>query len=75
MTAGSSALTGWKVTLNLPSGTSLQNIWSGVNTGTTGAVVVSNAAYNGSLAAGGSTSFGFQGGGSPSGVTATCSTP
>jgi endo-1,4-beta-xylanase len=35
---------------------------------------VSNAAYNGSVAAHGSTSFGFVGTGSaPSGVTPTCS--
>ena len=45
VTAGSSALTSWKVTLNLPSGVSIQNIWSGVNAGTTGTVVVSNAPY------------------------------
>jgi hypothetical protein len=29
--------------------------------------------YNGSLAAGGSTQFGFQGNGSPTGVTVGCS--
>ncbi len=66
------AINGWKVTLNLPSGTTLTNIWSGVNTGTTGAVSVANLGYNGKLAAGTSTSFGFQGTGSGSGVTVSC---
>ena len=71
VTAGS-ALTGWKVTLTLPSGVSVQNGWNGQFTGSSGTVVVGNAAYNGSLGAGGTTSFGFQGTGSPSGITAAC---
>jgi hypothetical protein len=69
-----SALTGWRVTLALPSGVSVQNGWNGSFSGSTGTVTVTNLGYNGSLGAGGSTSFGFQGSGSPSGITATCTT-
>ncbi|MEV2242535.1 cellulose binding domain-containing protein [Micromonospora sp. NPDC049891] len=72
VTAGSSALTGWRVTLNLPSGASVSSMWNGVNSGTSGTITVSNQSYNGRLAAGQSTSFGFQGTGNGSGATATC---
>ena len=68
-----SAISGWKVTVTLPSGTSVTNSWSATQTGTSGTVSFANSGWNGSLAAGGSTSFGFQGSGSPVGATATCS--
>jgi len=74
VTAGSGAISGWRVTLNLPGGTTLTGIWNGVNTGTSGAVTVTNQSYNGALGAGASTSFGFQGTGSGSGATVSCST-
>ena len=70
--AGSAAINGWRVTLTLPSGATITNVWNGVNTGTSGTVQVTNAAYNGSLGAGVTTSFGLQGGGSGTPVTATC---
>jgi endo-1,4-beta-xylanase len=57
--SGSGALSGWTVNLTFASGQTLVNVWNGVNSGTSGAVSVRNAAYNGSLAAGASTSFGF----------------
>jgi len=72
VTAGS-AISSWRVTLTLPSGTSIASLWSGTASGTSGTVQVSNANYNGTLGAGASTVFGFQGNGSGSGVTATCS--
>jgi hypothetical protein len=65
-------LTGWRVTLALPSGTAVTGSWNGVRSGSTGTVTVTNEAYNGQLAAGQSTTFGVQGTGSPSGVTAAC---
>jgi endo-1,4-beta-xylanase len=68
-------MTGWKVTANLPSGTSVTNSWSAVRSGTTGTVTFTNESYNGTVGAGQSTSFGFQGAGSPSGVTVSCSAP
>ncbi|MBQ1050596.1 cellulose binding domain-containing protein [Micromonospora sp. C51] len=72
VTAGSSALTGWRVTLNLSNGASVSSMWNGVNSGTSGTITVTNQSYNGRLAAGQTTSFGFQGTGSGSGATATC---
>ncbi|MEU8211515.1 cellulose binding domain-containing protein [Micromonospora sp. NPDC049044] len=73
VTAGSNALTGWRVTLNLPIGTSVSSLWNGVASGTSGTITVLNQSYNGRLAAGQSTSFGFQGTGSGNGATAGCS--
>ncbi len=67
------ALTGWRVTLNLPAGVSVANGWNGTFSGSSGTVQVSNMSYNGGLGAGGSTTFGFQGTGSPGGITASCS--
>ncbi|MGX7672992.1 endo-1,4-beta-xylanase [Plantactinospora sp. DSM 117369] len=56
---GSATLNGWTVRLTLASGQTLAQIWSGTNTGTSGAVSVRNAAYNGTLGANASTNFGF----------------
>jgi endo-1,4-beta-xylanase len=56
---GSAALDGWTVRLTLAGGQSLANIWNGINTGTTGAISVRNASYNGSVGANASTTFGF----------------
>jgi endo-1,4-beta-xylanase len=63
---GSAGLNGWTVKLTLAAGQALVNLWNGVNTGTSGAVTVRNAAYNGSLGANASTSFGFVANGSSS---------
>ncbi|MBG6066954.1 cellulose binding domain-containing protein [Micromonospora ureilytica] len=73
VTAGTTALTGWRVTLTLPSGASVSSLWNGVSSGTSGTITVANQSYNGRLAAGQATSFGFQGTGSGSGTTASCS--
>jgi endo-1,4-beta-xylanase len=56
---GTATLSGWTAHLTLASGQSIVNVWNGVNTGTSGAVRVRNAAYNGTLGANASTSFGF----------------
>jgi lysophospholipase L1-like esterase len=66
------AVSGWKVALALPSGTAVTNAWNGVASGTTGTVTVTNASYNGALAAGQGTEFGFQGNGSAIGITLSC---
>ena len=71
--SASQAITGWKVTLNLPGGASVSNGWNATFTGTSGTVTATNVSYNGTIAAGGSASFGYQGTGSPAGTTATCS--
>ncbi|MEV4844356.1 cellulose binding domain-containing protein [Micromonospora matsumotoense] len=72
VTAGTSALTGWRVTLTLPGGTSVSSVWNGVASGTSGTITVTNQSYNGRLGAGQSTSFGFQGTGSGTGAAVTC---
>jgi endoglucanase len=72
VTAGSAAIHSWTVTMTLPSGAAITNLWNGLNTGTSGTVSVANASYNGALGAGQSTSFGFQANGSGTGATVTC---
>jgi endo-1,4-beta-xylanase len=61
VTAGSSALSGWSVSTTLPSGAAITGVWSATNSGSSGAVTFRNVTYNGSVGAGGSTEFGFQG--------------
>jgi cellulase/cellobiase CelA1 len=73
---GSTTLNGWTVHFTLASGQSITSLWNGVNTGTTGAVTVRNASYNGTLTPAGSTSFGFTGnGGSAAATGVTCTSP
>ena len=72
VSAGSTAVNGWTVTLALPSGSAVTNAWSATNTGTTGSVSFRNVSYNGQIAAGGTTEFGFQGTGSGPAATPTC---
>ncbi|MEV0457641.1 extracellular catalytic domain type 1 short-chain-length polyhydroxyalkanoate depolymerase [Catellatospora methionotrophica] len=72
VSAGGGGIGGWRVALALPSGATLVNGWNGQFTGTTGTVQVGNLNYNGTLAAGGYTDFGFQANGTPSGTTVTC---
>ncbi len=72
---GSSTLNGWTVRMTLASGQSITQLWSGVNTGTSGVVTVRNASYNGTLGANASTTFGFTANGNgstaPGGVSCT----
>jgi hypothetical protein len=66
VTAGSSSITRWTVSMTLPSGVSVQSLWGGTNSGSSGTVTVTNASWNGALGAGAATSFGFIGSGSGS---------
>jgi len=72
VTAGSSPVNGWTVSVGLPSGGAITGAWGATNSGTTGTVGFRNVSYNGQLAAGGSTEFGFQGTGAGPGATPTC---
>lgn len=72
VTAGPAAITGWRISLGLPSGASISSLWNAVASGATGAVTVTNQSYNGHLAAGQSATFGFQGAGTGSGATVSC---
>jgi endo-1,4-beta-xylanase len=53
-------------------GAAVTNGWSAANSGTSGTVTWTNVGYNGSVAAGQSTEFGFQGTGSADGITSAC---
>ncbi|MBP2705521.1 PHB depolymerase family esterase [Microbispora sp. RL4-1S] len=71
---GSTAINGWTVRMTLASGQSISSLWNGVVTGSTGTVSVQNAAYNGTIAAGGTTTFGFTANGDGAATpTVTCS--
>ncbi|MFY1690487.1 endo-1,4-beta-xylanase [Plantactinospora sp. WMMB782] len=72
VTAGSGGTRGWTVAMTLPGGASVTGTWSATASGSTGTVRFSNVSYNGQLAAGQVTEFGFQGSGSGSGMTPTC---
>ncbi|HKT05825.1 MAG TPA: PHB depolymerase family esterase [Rugosimonospora sp.] len=74
--SGTTTLSGWTVHLTLPSGQSISSLWNGVNTGTSGAVTVHNATYNGTLGASASTTFGFVATGTATTApTVTCTSP
>ncbi|MEO3926824.1 cellulose binding domain-containing protein [Micromonosporaceae bacterium B7E4] len=72
---GPAPINAWTVRMALASGQSVTNLWNGVNTGTSGAVSVRNAAYNGAIPANGTTTFGYvasgNGAAAPTGVTCT----
>lgn len=72
--AGSAAITSWTVTWTWPSGQRFTNTWNTTVSGAGDAVTARNAAYNGSLPAGGSTSWGFTASytGTNTAPTATC---
>ncbi|UZN03556.1 lytic polysaccharide monooxygenase [Cellulomonas sp. S1-8] len=65
VTAGSAAISGWKVTVG---GATISQVWSSTASGN----VLTNASWNGSLGAGASTSAGFIASGAPGALTATC---
>ena len=58
---GSSAINGWALNFTLPSGQAITSSWNAAITGSSGAITARNVAYNGSIAPGANTSFGFQG--------------
>lgn len=72
VTAGAAPLTGWTTTVTLPTGAAVSNTWSATAAGSSGAVAFSNVAYNGTVAAGASTEFGFQGTGPAPSTTTAC---
>ncbi len=58
--------------MTLPSGAAITNSWSATPSGTSGAVRFTNVSYNGTVAAGGNTQFGFQATGNGQGMSPTC---
>jgi hypothetical protein len=58
---GNSPLNGWTLSWTFPGDTKITNMWNGTYTQSGAAVTVTNASYNAAVAAGGSTSIGFNG--------------
>jgi hypothetical protein len=73
--AGSSAINGWTVRWTMGGGQTIGQVWNGTLVNGSGAAAVRNAAYNGSLGAGTSTTFGFISSGTPSATSITCGSP
>ncbi|GHJ46961.1 hypothetical protein Cs7R123_43030 [Catellatospora sp. TT07R-123] len=76
VTAGSAAITKWTVTVSFTNGQSITQVWNATAATLGTSITAKNVSYNGSLAAGASTAFGFLGN-APSGgnavPTMTCS--
>ncbi|WP_244305506.1 glycoside hydrolase family 6 protein [Kitasatospora cheerisanensis] len=68
VTAGNAAIKTWKVSWNFGGNQQITNLWNGQLSQSGQAVTVTNLAYNGTVGAGASTSFGF--GGTYSGTNA-----
>jgi Cellulose binding domain len=77
--AGTSPVNGWTAKWTLPSGVTISQLWSGNLTTSGGTATVTNVSWNGSLAANGSTTFGYTAGytgsGSPPVPSMTCTSP
>lgn len=58
---GTSAWSGWTATFTFPGDQKITNAWNTTMTQTGEAVTATNMSYNGNVAAGASTTFGFQG--------------
>jgi endo-1,4-beta-xylanase len=71
VTAGSSAINGWKLSWTFPSGAALSSAWNATVSGTT-TITASDIGWNGKLSAGGSASWGFIASGSASTPSVTC---
>jgi hypothetical protein len=58
---GSSAMNGWTLTFTFPGDQKITSAWNGVESQSGENVTITNESYNGTIAAGASTSIGFQG--------------
>ncbi|QFZ19006.1 CotH kinase family protein [Saccharothrix syringae] len=74
VTAGTAAISGWTVTWNFTGGEKISQSWNATVTSQGTAFTARNAAHNGALAPGASTSFGFVGTstGTPGAPVLTC---
>ena len=69
--SGTTATHGWKVAWTWGGNQAVTNLWNGTESHSGQAETVTNAGYNGAIAPGGNTSFGFQAGYSGSNATPT----
>ncbi|WP_169982463.1 endo-1,4-beta-xylanase [Microbispora sp. H10836] len=70
--AGNSSVNGWTVSWTWPGGQTISSLWNGTQSGSGSNMVVRNAPYNGSIAAGATTTFGFTANGSAATPSLTC---
>ncbi len=68
---GTSTITGWTVVFDLPPGTTVGTFWDALMTSSGQRYTFTNRSWNGTLAPGASTSFGFLGAGSGSPLNCT----
>ncbi|GIJ24800.1 carbohydrate-binding domain-containing protein [Micromonospora lutea] len=71
VTAGSSPITGWRVTWTFANGQTITQAWNATISASGSAVTATNVSFNGSLGAGGRTTFGFLGSWNGSNTTPT----
>ncbi|MFS0703388.1 cellulose binding domain-containing protein [Cellulomonas sp. 179-A 9B4 NHS] len=74
VTAGGRPVSGWSVRFALPAGGAVTQGWSGAFATSGDQVTVTNAAWNGTLRSGGTTSLGFLGSGTPPTGPVSCTT-
>ncbi|WP_194823561.1 lytic polysaccharide monooxygenase [Micromonospora sp. S-DT3-3-22] len=72
VTAGSSAIKGWTVNWTYSGGQQVSQAWNATLTSSGSTVTARNVNYNGALAAGGKTTFGFLASGSGASPTPVC---
>ncbi|MBX7270134.1 cellulose binding domain-containing protein [Micromonospora sp. Llam7] len=74
VTAGSSPISGWRVTWTFANGQTISQSWNATISASGSAVTATNVSFNGSLGAGASATFGFIGtwNGSNTAPTLTC---
>jgi cellulase/cellobiase CelA1 len=58
---GSTTINGWTLTWSFANGQTITQLWNGSYTQSGSTVSVTNASYNGTIAPGGTTNFGFNG--------------
>jgi len=77
VTAGSAPISGWTVKWTYADGQTITQLWNGTLTVSGSSITVKNVSYNGSLGAGGTATFGFNGtwNGTNSIPTLTCTSP
>jgi mannan endo-1,4-beta-mannosidase len=73
VSAENAAITGWTVTWSFPDGQTVTHAWNTTVTSSGSSVTARNMSYNGGLAAGASTTFGFLGSWSGTNGTPTVS--
>ncbi|MFC7614299.1 cellulose binding domain-containing protein [Actinokineospora soli] len=72
VTAGATAISGWTVTWTFTNGERINSSWNATLTTSGSTLTARNAAYNGAVAAGASTTFGFVASGTAGTPTLTC---